>query len=232
MRLRPPDSVTAFPRSLRSFAQRPVEAYHHNGSYMTGNRWEPDEDAYSRVTNPERFGVLHAVAIELLNRLVTDFDVERKEGYGIDPELENPSEQLARPTIMLAPGDIRAAPVVVAFSAFPGILVRCGLWCKAIFPLCGCDACASFEKPESEAERFRSMVDDVTNGRFRERVHRSTKSTAELIASWELWSDSGRVESSMTLDSDRAREPTHSGLTGHGIQLQSFRSSSAIHSYT
>ena len=41
--------------------------------------------AYSRVTNPERFEVLHEVAVRLLERLALEFDVERTEGMDSMP---------------------------------------------------------------------------------------------------------------------------------------------------
>ena len=43
---------------------------------MRGDRWGiegPPEEAYSRVTNPERFQPLHAAATELLDRLEREF---------------------------------------------------------------------------------------------------------------------------------------------------------------
>ena len=57
---------------------------------MRGNRWGiegPPEEAYSRVTNPERFQPLHDAALELLDRLEREFAVERLEGSGGDDEL-------------------------------------------------------------------------------------------------------------------------------------------------
>jgi hypothetical protein len=76
---------------------------------MNGNRWGaegPPLEAYSRVTDPERFGSLHLVAAELLDRLEREFDVERAEGHGLDPELEQ-GIRLARPSVTL----VRATPV-------------------------------------------------------------------------------------------------------------------------
>ena len=48
----------------------------------------PPEEAYGRVTNPERFRVLHTVMLEILDKLEAEFDVRREEGYGLDEELE------------------------------------------------------------------------------------------------------------------------------------------------
>ena len=73
---------------------------------MRGNRWGiegPPEEAYSRVTDPERFQPLHDAALELLDRLEREFAVERLEGSGGDDELGGRSH--VRPTIRLVPHD-------------------------------------------------------------------------------------------------------------------------------
>ena len=56
---------------------------------MSPDRWGiegPPPEAYSRVTNPERFQPLHSFAEGLVARLEARFDVERTEGYGLDAE--------------------------------------------------------------------------------------------------------------------------------------------------
>jgi hypothetical protein len=171
---------------------------------MIGNRWGaegPPSEAYSRVTNPERFGSLHQVAAELLDRLEREFEAERAEGYGLDPELEE-GFKLARPSVTLVPRDAGAAPIVVAFSDFPGIVVRFGRLCTAAFPTCGCDACD--EAAESEAERFESMVDNLTAGRFREGIRIPAEGAA--WQEWEFWSDGGHCRQKSQLDPARARQ--------------------------
>jgi len=176
---------------------------------MIGNRWGvegPPLEAYSRVTNPERFGSLHRFAAELLNRLEREFDAERSEKYGLDPDLEQ-GFKLARPSVTLVPRDAAAAPIVVAFSAFPGIVVRFGRWCVAAFPACGCDACD--ETAASERERLESMIDNLTAGRFREANRIPAEGTA--WQEWEFWSDGGRVAQRSQIDSARARELVAAG---------------------
>jgi hypothetical protein len=117
------------------------------------------------VTNPQRFAPLHNLAAELLDRLEREFDVERMNGPGLDPELEEHCKA-AQPSISLVPRDVGAAPLTVVFTAFPGLYVRFGRWCTMAFPTCGCDACD--ETIESEAERLKSMIEDLIEGRFRE----------------------------------------------------------------
>ena len=111
------------------------------GNDMRGDSWGtdgPPEEAYSRVTNPERFQPLHDAAMELLDRLEREFAVERLEGPDADDELGRMS--LARPAIRLAPNDPQAAPIVVAFTEFPGLHVRFGSGARSqltpVQPLC------------------------------------------------------------------------------------------------
>jgi hypothetical protein len=102
--------------------------------------------------------------LEIIGRLEKDFQVKRTEAYGLDEELGSVLD-LARPGARLSPKDPDAAPIVVVFTAFPGLHVRFGRWYKEPFPSCGCDACD--ESAEGEIERLNEMVDDVTAGRFR-----------------------------------------------------------------
>ena len=140
-----------------------------------GNRWGPDgppPEAYSRVTDAERFRPLHAAMRAIIDRLQNDYNVALTEGYGLDEEVE-PRLTLAGltldgPSVMLTPSDAGAAPITIVFSNFPGLHIRFGRWLTEPFPDCGCDACD--ESAEGEIERLTDMVDDVTAGRFREWV--------------------------------------------------------------
>ena len=136
---------------------------------MRGDRWGiegPPEEAYSRVTNPERFQPLHAAATELLDRLERAFAVERLEGSDADDELGR--ESLARPAIGLTPHDPQAAPIAVAFTEFPGLHVRFGSWRTDRFPDCGCDACD--ETAGGSIEQMTEIVETVVSGGFREAI--------------------------------------------------------------
>lgn len=152
-------------------------------------RWGPEgppAEAYSRVTDPERFRALHAATDALLAGLEASFDVERTDGYGVDDELE--ASGLARPTVRLLPRDPNAAPLSVAFTTFPGIKLRAGRRYVWPFPSCGCDACD--ETADVGARLMRELVEDVVEGRFREGVSMS------LIGDgwyWhQFWSPHGR----------------------------------------
>jgi hypothetical protein len=89
---------------------------------MNGHRWGaagPHREAYSRVTNPERFASLHHAAAGLLDRLEQEFNAERREAYGLDPELEEGCN-LSRPSAALLPRDIGAAPLIISLLGLPG----------------------------------------------------------------------------------------------------------------
>ena len=166
----------------------------------------PTPEAYSRVTNAGRFAPLHDIATELLDRLETEFDVVREEGFGLDPELESRYE-LARSSVKLVPKMASAAPMVFTFSKFPGVYVRAGRWCTAAFPSCGCDECN--EAMETEGERLRSLIDDVLAGRFREAMR--IPDSGPAWGEWEVWSNKERSLSSSMLDRDEARRMVAEG---------------------
>ena len=143
---------------------------------------DPPDEAYSRVTNPERFRPLHDTMLDMLTTLETRFDVERVEGYGLDDELEDTELKrltLARSSIALKPTDTEAAPIVVAFTDFPGLGIRFGRWYRDYFPGCGCDACK--ESAEDEIERATKLIDSLTSGGFRETVIHSPISLTSTI---------------------------------------------------
>ena len=153
------------------------------------HNWGPDgppPDAYTRVTAAERFQPLHGIALNLLQRLEDQFDVERDEGHRLDTALGE--GDAARPSIRLTPADASAAPILVSFTAFPGLRVGCGRWLVNSFPTCGCDACA--EDLEGERERFLELIENVVAGRFRESITIPWLGAAR--EEWELWSSSSR----------------------------------------
>ena len=134
--------------------------------YGRGGKSNTDP-AYSRVTNPERFLPLHTAVQEIIGQLENDFEVRRSEGFGLDEKLETGLD-IARPGVKLIPADPEAAPIVVVFTAFPGLQIRFGRWYREPFPDCGCDACDG--SAEGEIERLNEMFDDVTAGRFRDAI--------------------------------------------------------------
>lgn len=170
---------------------------------MRGSRWGiegPPPEAYSRVTQPERFELLHSWAIDLLGRLEEGFEVDRTEGYGLDAELER--AVVVRPTVRLVPTIEGAAPIAVTFTSFPGLGVRFGVWHREAFPSCGCDACD--ETAEGEFARLVGMCHNMTSGRFRETINLPVVGSAwQEHESW--GSDGSRSSGRGRLDRSQAR---------------------------
>jgi hypothetical protein len=134
----------------------------------TGRSWrEPAPEEYSRVTNPERFRPLHQYALDLLARLETTYDVTRSDAFDLVTGIMQPFEY-ARPPVTLAPAARGAAPVAIAFTTFPSLVVRYGRWHSQPFPSCGCDACA--EDAAGEAQRLEGILGKVAAGRFSEEL--------------------------------------------------------------
>lgn len=128
---------------------------------------DPPDEAYSRVTNPERFRPLHGAALGLVERLTAEFDVEMSEGYDLY-DLGVGRESMARPMIILSPGDLDCAPITVAFTDFPGVRIRFGKWVEECFPDCGCDACD--EDADEEIAYMIELFESVVSGGFLEAI--------------------------------------------------------------
>jgi hypothetical protein len=160
----------------------------------------PPPEAYSRVTNPERFEPLHRVAMDQVARLQQRFDVERVDGFGLDQELEG--ADLARASIRLTPADSTAASILIAFTSFPAVIVRSGLLLDLTFPECGCDACGS--TAEAEVQRLTEAIEDVVSGRFRESI-RIPLLWGDAEETWELWSPTHRTGGGVRIARSRAR---------------------------
>src|SRR4051794_291926 len=98
----------------------------------------PEE--YTRVTNPERLRPLHDFAFQLFERLANEYDVAESNEFELVGRMR-PFEY-SRPPITLTPNGRNEAPISVAFTTFPGLVLRCGKFFNKPFPICGCDGCA------------------------------------------------------------------------------------------
>ena len=161
------------------------------GRFNWGPEGPPDE-AYERVTEPERFRPLHRWALDAVRVLETDYEVKRDEGTGMDAEVER--SRLSRPTIKLTPLQDDAAPITIAFTDIPGLEVRFGRWEIDVFPTCACDACD--EMPDDQFERFTQAVSDVVDGRFRESL--SLTGDGDGWRTAEMWSGFHRKSTGRT----------------------------------
>jgi hypothetical protein len=115
--------------------------------------------------DPARFAALHDTAETLLESLAEGYMVERRESK----ELLGPADALVR-MVRLIPRTPAAGPLAVAFTDFPGLMVRLGRWWAEALPACGCDDCG--EDPEELAEVLRIQVSALVEGGLWERVRR------------------------------------------------------------
>ncbi len=116
------------------------------------------------MTHAAGYSVLHDAARELLDQLSRDYAVEVITGPQVDEDLagRTPSET----TVRLQPSTGAGAPLTVAFTAFPGLIVRFGTWQVEAYPVCGCDACD--EQPADLVDRFRDQVRAAVSDGFTE----------------------------------------------------------------
>jgi len=156
--------------------QRPLISEHtyvdeDGRPYRYGDRWGhagPPEASYSHDSHPGRFAPLHDVARALVDHLVADYDVavEGQDDRLID--LTGFRESDIVRVFRLEPAADSAAPLTIALSSYPGVVVLAGAAHEAWLPHCGCDACD--ETTTSAADDLEELVDDVVEGRFEEHV--------------------------------------------------------------
>ncbi|WP_222193085.1 DUF6226 family protein [Modestobacter italicus] len=127
-----------------------------------GDRWGPDgppPEAYSRVTDPQRYAAVHGVADRLVTELAERYDV----AVAGEPS-SGPREVRA---VRLHPRSGAGADLVVVHTDL-GVRLRAGHWAEESFPRCGCDACD--EEPGDLAEELGEFVADVAHGRLAEEL--------------------------------------------------------------
>ncbi len=109
--------------------------------------------------------MLHEAADRLLDELAELHMVERRESK----ELLVAEDALVR-VVRLIPRTPAAAPLAIAFTDFPGLVVRLGRWWTEALPACGCDDCA--EDPAALVEVLRIQTTALVEGGLWERVRR------------------------------------------------------------
>lgn len=124
----------------------------------------PGNDAYGRVTNPERYESVVDAARALMAGFVAVFEVELTSG---DPRIDFPEiSSVTGEVIRLRPR--QGAPLAFMFTGFPGVIVGSGKWCVEQLPACGCDACD--ESPQEVVDRLSRLMGAVVDGRFEEEL--------------------------------------------------------------
>ncbi|HEY9424376.1 MAG TPA: DUF6226 family protein [Microterricola sp.] len=133
-----------------------------------GSRWGaggPPEDSYSVDAHPERFAGLHTVARALIEHLERVFDVEVVHEQATDAALLRPQRDVIE-RVRVLPRAPEAAPLLFAFTAYPGVIVEAGVLHWFPYPICGCDACD--ETAEAQAHELELLVFAVANGGYAE----------------------------------------------------------------
>ncbi|WP_147640417.1 DUF6226 family protein [Nesterenkonia massiliensis] len=139
-----------------------------------GHRWDgqPPEDSYSVSTHPERFAPLHQVADALLEHLTSTYDVHLEQDSWFTREKPGEGTSTHR-ELRLTPSSPMSAPLRLAWTDFPGVVVQAGLVARLVeqqqlFPVCGCDACD--DDLEHLVQELEELVLAVAEGRFHERL--------------------------------------------------------------
>jgi len=140
------------------------------------------DEAYGRITKPQRYRDLGEAARDLVDELTARFVVDRVAGLQVDQDLA--ARGAVETIVRLAPAAEGAGQVTVAWTRFPGLLVRFGRWHVAAYPACGCDACD--EDPEALVEEFRHQVGVLVEGGF-------TETWTGGPGSWLLYEFAGRA---------------------------------------
>lgn len=151
----------------------PVETYIDEAGQPInyGQRWSglPPEDAYSKVSNLQRFAPLHTVADSLIEWLQNTFDVHTEESSAVaDDFLHSPSDIIR--AVGVSPRDPAAAPLTFVLTEFPGVFLHAGALHDFYFPACGCDACD--DNVAGLADKLEWTVHAIVAGRYFERFVR------------------------------------------------------------
>jgi len=124
----------------------------------------PLPEAYGRVTNPERYRVLHDAADALLIDLEGRYDVTRTDLESFRANGRSDAQRAVR----ISPNRDDAGPLLVGFTSFPGLFVRFGAWAEEFYPPCGCDACDS--SPDALIRSLHAHVAALVVGRLSEEI--------------------------------------------------------------
>ena len=114
--------------------------------------------------------MLHEAAEDILDELTERYVVDRRETK--EPVGPEPDADVVR-TVRLMPRSPAAGPLSVAFTDFPGVVLRLGRWFLEPLPDCGCDECA--EDPAVLVQDLRAQATSHVEGGLWERVRRGVK---------------------------------------------------------
>lgn len=134
-----------------------------------GSRWPaggPPDDSYSRVSTPQRFLPLQAVARQLIAHLTREYEVEVATDPSFVSDFSNPFG--VGEVVRLTPASPLAARLSFGLTSLPGVFIAAGAFHQFAFPACGCDAC--HEGTDAQLDQLEETVFAVVNGGYREWV--------------------------------------------------------------
>ncbi len=171
---------------------------------------DPQEEAYGRVTNPERFAPLIPAAENLVIDLERRFDVIVTR----DTAPASKSGTIAMlELVRITPVSRDQAPLAITFTSFPGLHLDAGAWIHIALPACGCDACDDDaeqgvrELAEYSAALIAGKLSERITGRFR----------PVLEHTWEGgdWKRSGRMPLATSRAAKLRARPVQPPPDGH-----------------
>ncbi|MBJ8342516.1 hypothetical protein JGU71_26860 [Antrihabitans sp. YC3-6] len=148
---------------------------------------DPPEEAYGRVTNPQRFAPLVPAATTLAADLERRYDVTVSRGPA---KQWSSSTVIPLETIRIRPVRPDQAPLTITVTSFPGLYLTVGAWQHIALPSCGCDACD--EDADDGLRELERYVEALTSGQLSERITGTVQLRLEHSWKAEAWSRSGR----------------------------------------
>lgn len=150
----------------------PVKVYRDESGHplVYGHRWggdSPPEEAYSRVSDLDRFAPLHVVSLALIDWLLSTFDVTVDRNPGVAADLLVPPTDVVH-AVRITPRNPAAAPLTFVLTPFPGVILHAGALHDFPFPACGCDACD--DDVADLLDGLEGTVRGVVDGRYTERL--------------------------------------------------------------
>lgn len=158
---------------------------------------DPPEEAYGRVTNPERFAPLIPAAEDLVADLEHRFDVIVTRSAA-PPSKSRTVEMME--LVRITPVSAAQAPLTITFTSFPGLYLDAGAWVHIALPACGCDACD--EDAENGVRALAEYSEALIAGKLSERITGRFRPILEHAWEGDSWSRSCRA----TLPASRAAE--------------------------
>lgn len=171
---------------------------------------DPPEEAYGRVTNPERFAPLIPAAEELISDLARRFDVT----IARDPAAPSKSKTIATlESVRITPIHPDQAPLTITFTSFPGLYLDVGAWQHIALPACGCDACD--EDAEDVVRELAEYSEALTAGQLSERITGNLRPLLEHSWDGHGWGRSGKTPLSGERAAELRAAPVQPPQDGH-----------------